>query len=246
MDKLMYYKEIDRRFESLRNKTDVKVSLEEETWEFVGLNALYISHKGAHLVNEGHGVQNFVSFNDGYLFAHGWHEPDRHGDKRLWGKKNIVPMPVYHILSIFERMGFPLTTPEWMRGQVWVGYPDMFSGYDKLGKPTFGLLDCEVFIIDSRGDVRFKVFKHEGKFSRFKDDIVTHWTEIGCQKIGFCPRTGEVYYDGKLYDPLEYIEFDSSFVRIYKQQIDNFLSPQGYEFVQEGCSCYWTVVKREN
>lgn len=121
------YKKIERTIRSLKDRTDLKVSLKGETFVFEGLNSPYVSRRRCR-IESGHGVAGLIVFGDDELFI---------APKYFTfypGGLTIRDLPAH----LLPELQFPATYPSWVRGVVQVGYPDLFSGYDQDGKPLFG------------------------------------------------------------------------------------------------------------
>jgi len=126
------YKEIERRLRSFNDRSNLMIQFKNELFNFTKLNSPYISHQKCEIVG-GHKFDRVIIFGsvkeerEGVLFIHAEKEA-------ISGDVISRQIPAHLLPGLI----FPASYPAWAKnGQVWVSYPDTFSGYDDDGKPSF-------------------------------------------------------------------------------------------------------------
>ena len=140
--RLKAYKRIESILESLTSRTNLKVSLKNETWELKGLNSPYLSHQTVALT-DGHGIDRLVVFGENELFVF------TVDCVVIVDDMLVRDLPAFHFDRLFK---FPVSRPNWFRGNVKVAFPDRFNGYDRDGSPVFNK-NVYVAAKDRRGAV---------------------------------------------------------------------------------------------
>jgi len=129
----VFYKQAERCINSIKNSTDVFISLKNESVFFEGKHSPYITHKQTS-VTDGHGYKNFILFrNYNISFA----ICSFRVAKELEGRNVLVAsIPSYFFND--DLFLFPASRPDWLDGNnVYMIIPNHFMGYDEEGNPEY-------------------------------------------------------------------------------------------------------------
>lgn len=133
---MIAYKKIERVLESLKDSTDLIISLAGETVTFERLDSPSISH--CHVtVNQGHGIPRLVIFRRPKCepLAIVPDLPVCGGSESMFeGPIMKADLPAHYVKSLFR---FPAARPDWVEGIVCAIVPNSLEYYDDEGRLMF-------------------------------------------------------------------------------------------------------------
>ena len=117
--------------ESLKDRTQLSLSSERESWKIEGRNSPFISHKSVSL-GKGHGISGLLVLGDNELFIASF-EPETIGPA-LKGQ-----IPSRFLWRIARDSVERTCLPSWLKEDrnVFFVMPDTFIGFDEDGRPQF-------------------------------------------------------------------------------------------------------------
>ncbi len=126
------YRRVKDSLRSLKDSTDLRISLYGEKYEAYGLNSEYVSNCLIE-IKEGHGVPNVVLLqNHNKWIVVTSNEIDVTEEADLIAGMNYPGWEIREILGRLE-----IRAPKWMGGVVKVYVPDTFAGFEEDGTPIF-------------------------------------------------------------------------------------------------------------
>jgi hypothetical protein len=129
---MKFYREIERRLQSLHDSTDLRIETEEITAEFTRRCSPFTSHQGC-VVSQGHGFPWLVVLSNTRVWLALCPVGREDGFKGDHAHRKIHS-------SVVEKglFTFPVTRPSWLNNSlVTAVIEDRFSGYGDDGRPLF-------------------------------------------------------------------------------------------------------------